>query len=89
MARKIHETFFLIDIKQNYLSNKCLLYEINEVGYFIWNALSKASSILEIADMIESEIEDVIDRGLMIDDVKIFLEILKQEGYIIEDGRNR
>ena len=41
VARKIHDTYFLIDTKENYSDEKCRLYEINEIGYFLWNNISK------------------------------------------------
>lgn len=36
VARVIHDSYFLIDIKQNYLDDKARIYEVNEIGYYIW-----------------------------------------------------
>ena len=89
VARKIHNTFFLVDIKQNYLNDKCSLYEINEMGYYIWNALDECDEIVSIAKMIKEEVEDDIDIECIIDDVSGFLGMLKKEGYVLEDGRDK
>ncbi len=88
VARVVHDTFFLIDIKQNYFDNKCSLYEINELGYFIWSCIPEAGDVKEIAKRIKKEVDDQIDLNCIIDDVKCFLDVLKREGYIVEDGRD-
>ena len=31
VERKIHDSIYLINTKQNYLNDKCCLYEINEM----------------------------------------------------------
>lgn len=88
VARVVHDTFFLIDIKQNYFDNKCSLYEINEMGYFIWCCIPEAGDVKEIAKRIEQEVDNQIDLNCVIDDVNFFLDALKREGYIVEDGRD-
>jgi len=88
VARKIHDTFFLINIKQNYLDNKCVLYEINELGYFIWNTLGYTGNVEGIADKIIDKIDEPIERETIVNDVKGFLDILSVEGYVIKHGRN-
>lgn len=40
VARKIHGSFFLIDICDNYSGDRCSLYEINETGMFIWEQIN-------------------------------------------------
>ncbi len=88
VARKIHDTYFLIDIKQKYNDDKCFLYEINETGYYIWNAMSICSSVEQIADMLHEETGNAIDIKVLILDILEFLNNLKEEGYIVENGRN-
>ena len=39
VLREIHDSYFLIDITQNYLSDVCSIYEVNEIGKFIWESL--------------------------------------------------
>lgn len=88
IARQIHDSFFLIDIKQNYLDDKCSLYEINEMGYFIWNTLSSVKSEIEIVEIIKNEVGDNVDPALIADDVYSFLEILRGEGFVEIYGRD-
>ena len=52
VARKIHDTYFLIDTKENYSDEKCRLYEINEIGYFLWNNISKDNSLNELTALL-------------------------------------
>ena len=88
VARKVHDTYFLVDIKQNYMDDKCLLYEINEMGFYIWNALDKNRDVVDISRMIKREVEDDIDIELITNDVSDFIDMLKKEGYVIEYGRD-
>ena len=43
-CRRIHETWFLIDITQNY-DDICRLYELNEMGSFIWEQLERPMTV--------------------------------------------
>lgn len=88
VARKIHGVFFLIDTKQSYMNDKCSLYEINELGFFVWNALLETENVYEIANMIKKEVEDDINIELIVNDVSGFLDMLRREGYVVEDGRD-
>ncbi|MGN0496368.1 MAG: PqqD family protein [Lachnospiraceae bacterium] len=88
VARKVHDSFFLIDIKQNYSNNKCFLYEINEVGYCIWNILSTCFDVNEIANKLYKEFDEEVERDILICDINDYLIRLKGEGYVKEDGGN-
>ena len=48
VARKIHGSFFLIDISDNYSGDQCAIYEINETGMFIWEQINGARDIEEL-----------------------------------------
>jgi hypothetical protein len=49
VARQIHDTYFLINIADNYAHDKCILYQVNEIGYFIWsNIHGKETSVLTL-----------------------------------------
>ena len=50
VARVIHDSYFLIDIKQNYLDDKARIYEVNEIGYYIWKQLDVVSDVDDIDD---------------------------------------
>ena len=52
VKREIHDSIFLINITQNYLNDKCSLYELNQIGNFIWDSLDNANKIKEL--LIES-----------------------------------
>ena len=43
VKREIHKEYFLINIKQNYLNDKCYLYLLNTMGNYIWDLLVLAS----------------------------------------------
>ena len=51
VERKIHDTYFLIDISDKYLDDKCHLYEINEIGDFIWKQLGMSDTVSDIANI--------------------------------------
>lgn len=88
VARKIHDTFFLINIKQNYLDDKCTLYEINELGYFIWNALAITDKIEVIVNMINNEIDEPVEKSIIENDVRTFFDVLSVEGYVVRYGND-
>ncbi len=89
VARKIHDTFFLVDIKQNYINDKCMLFEINEMGYFIWSMLAFTENIETLVDIIIKKIDEPIEKSIIFNDVKTFLNTLIMEGYVINDGRDK
>lgn len=48
VERKIHDTYFLIHTKQKYANDTCSLYEINEIGSFIWNAFDNNTDVDDV-----------------------------------------
>ena len=89
IARKIHDSFFLINIKENYLDDKCRLYEINEIGDFIWRELDSATTIPEVVEGLLSVLEEGVDCSVVYQDVEEFINTLLEEGFLeVQDGRN-
>ena len=79
VARVIHDSYFLIDIKQNYLDDKARIYEVNDIGYYIWNQLDVVSDVDDIVDLLLNEIKK---------DVVEFLNALQSEKFLeVIDGR--
>lgn len=85
----IHGSYFLVDIKQNYLDEKCKIYELNDIGEFIWNQLDKTNNLKGIVNFLMKAIESDIDRKLLESDVADFVELLEQEHFVeVYDGGN-
>ena len=80
--REIHGDIFLIDIKQNYLNDKCHLYELNSMGNYIWDLLDYYHSPLGIAKEILKKIADDISSETVLGDVSTFLNMLKEENFL-------
>lgn len=89
VARRIHDTFFLINIKDNYWDEKCRLYELNEIGYLIWKKLDIHNDILGISVALIEGIDDEVEPSIIYKDVKAFIELLVQEKFVeVIDGRD-
>ena len=81
VARVIHDSYFLIDIKQNYLDDKARIYEVNEIGYYIWKQLDVVSDVDDIVDLLSNEITEDINRNFIKKDVVEFLNALQSEKF--------
>lgn len=79
--RNIHGSRFLIDITENYSDNTCSIYEVNEIGEFIWKALSGEMSEEEIAIKLQTAVSESIEYSEILSDVRNFLELLIQQGF--------
>lgn len=87
VKRKIHDTYFLIDITQNYLEDTCSLYEINEIGAFIWDQINESNTINDIAMNLYQVIQDdSIEWNDIINDVKEYIDLLKNEKFVVENN---
>ncbi len=84
ILRKIHDSIFLIDITDNYLDSNCSLYEINEIGEFIWNALGNGSTLGEIVKLLLKNIVDEVDECEVAEDVENYILMLVSEGFVLE-----
>lgn len=90
ILRNIHGCAFLINIKQNYLDDKCRLYEINELGEFIWNNTIEEIDIDMLAQKICEVINEDIKKEIVLKDVKEFIYMLELEGFMeVNSGRNK
>lgn len=89
VLRKIHDTYFLINIKQNYLDDKCRLYEINEIGAFIWNMLDEPKQIENVTQVLLDNLANNLLYEDIFDDVSSFINILVEEKFVeVIDGGN-
>lgn len=89
VARKIHDTYFLIDITDNYVHDTCVLYQINEVGFFIWNYINEKETSDELAIRLKNAIKDNIDYQIIRNDVNEFFCQLKIKGFIKESKSSK
>lgn len=83
VGRQIHDSYFLINIKANYLNDKCSLYELNDVGFFIWNKIDGSNDEYSIACLLRDIIVDDIDVEVILNDVEEYLLSLERNGFII------
>lgn len=84
IARRIHGAFFLIDITDNYSGDKCSIYEINETGMFLWQAISSERTAHDLAMLLLAEIVDDVDYAIVHEDVLSFLVTLCAHGFLLE-----
>ena len=82
VARKIHGSFFLIDISDNYSGDQCAIYEINETGMFIWEQINGAHDIEELVALLKSAVIDDVDPQLLRDDVTEFIDTLIMKRFV-------
>ena len=90
VERNIHDSIYLINIKQNYLNDKCCLYEINEMASYIWNKIDGNTPIDDIVNQILSDM-DVQDISFdeIKSDVNDYICVLIKEGFLeVHNGRN-
>ena len=82
VTRKIHGSFFLIDISDNYSGDQCAIYEINETGMFIWEQINGARDIEELVALLKSAVIDDVDPQLLRDDVTEFIDTLIMKRFV-------
>lgn len=82
VERKIYSSYFLIDITDNYSENKCSLYEINDVGSFIWNGIDGHRTITDIAVMLQNAIIDEVELQILINDICEFADSLMSKRFV-------
>ena len=83
VLRKVHDTFFFIDITDNYKDDTCKLIETNEIGEFIWNALSKENTIESIAKKLKIKIIEDISFEIILEDVRSYISVLENKNIVI------
>ena len=85
IARRIHGSFFLINICDNYSGDRCSLYEINETGMFIWEQIDGKKRVNEIACALKAAIIDEIDYQIIEKDVLEYIDFLTQLKFLNEE----
>lgn len=89
VGRKIHGSFFLIDIADHYTGDKCALYEINQTGQFLWNQIDGSRSTEDLVCLLKAAIVDEVDEQILYTDVSEFINVLLAKQFVEEkeDGR--
>ncbi len=84
VLRKVHDTFFLINITDNYCDEKCTLYEINEIGAYIWKEIEGDFEVEIFVKKLLEKIEnpkDICFEDICLD-VKAYVANLINRGFI-------
>lgn len=84
ILRPIHGSFFLIDTADNYSGDRCALYEINEIGAFLWRSIDGKNTLVDLVDILQSAIEDDVPADILHQDVSEYLNDLMAHGFISE-----
>ena len=85
VERNIYGKYFLINIKENYMNDKCYLYELNEIGHFIWNQIDRSHNMDDLVNNIIKETVDDVSYEKVHDDTAAFIEKLIIEGFVEEE----
>lgn len=79
--RCIHGTHFLIDLSQNYLDEKCDLFELNETGCFIWSLLD-GRTVGSIAQALYDAVGRTVPFNEIGQDVAAFVVQINALGFV-------
>lgn len=82
VCRDIHGSYFLIDITDNFSDNVCSLYEMNEIGRFIWDNISH-NTAMDIARLLKNALTDDIPLEYLLNDVSEYINTLEANGFIL------
>lgn len=82
VVRRIHGSFFLIDISDNYSGDKCAIYEINETGLFLWGRIDGTRDADQLAALWQAALADQVDAQLLRDDVDAFIHSLADRHFV-------
>jgi len=89
VCRNIHGSIFLINITENYNNDLCTIYEINDIGEFIWHQLETQRSISDVVDTLIENINNYVEYRDIYEDAKEFIDTLVSLNFVeIIDGRN-
>lgn len=88
VLRKVHDTFFLINIADNYHDEECRLYEVNEIGAYIWKEIDGDFEleifVKKMLEKIENPKNICFQKVCL--DVKEYVENLIKQGFIKVEG---
>lgn len=82
VARKIHGSYFLVDISDNYSGDRCSIYEINETGMFIWNHIDDAGDIEGLTAALNNALITPVDHNLLRKDITEFVSVLESKNFV-------
>lgn len=82
VTRTVYQTYFLINIEQNYLNDECIFYEVNEIGHFLWEQLKDEKSVEELTDELIAELSEAVVYDEILHDVQQFLDILRDRRFL-------
>ena len=82
VLRDIHGTYFLIDITDAYSEDRCVIFELNDIGKFIWENINTDVTEDIIARNLEKAIVDDVDYMILLNDVKEFIQVLRNQNFI-------
>lgn len=84
ILRTIHGSIFLIDISDNYSGDNCALYEINEIGMFIWNHINECRDCEVLVKLLQEVIVDDVPYEILNADIQKYIDVLKSKKFVCE-----
>lgn len=82
VLRKIHDTYFFINITDKYNDDKCQLIETNEVGEFVWEQLEQPRGLKEIVYSLIEIVNEEVDFKEVYEDIRNYLEDLNAKDIV-------
>lgn len=82
ILRQIHGSYLLVDITDVYHDDSCSIFELNEIGAFIWSNIDGTRSLKSVAALLSDEIIESVPLELIEEDVEKFVEELFDMGFI-------
>ena len=82
IERRIHGSYFLIDITDNYRNDTCALHEINETGLFLWTHMKGKTTANELARELQKAISDPISFDVILRDVEDYIRSLAADNLV-------
>lgn len=81
VLRNIHGAFFLISITDNYQDDKCIIYEINEIGKFIWENID-GNDVKRLSKKLKKLLVDDTEYVVIYNDVHDYVDALLKHNFI-------
>jgi hypothetical protein len=80
VARAVDEELVLVPLRNN-VADMAEIFNLNEVGHFIWNEIQEGATIESLTEKIVSEYE--VESAVALEDLKAFLQDLSN--FILND----